>query len=361
MRLLIFVFLSYSFRIFSILNSSSNGLDIINYIYQFKVDSFLIIYVFSIYLYFSNKEKINNVDKVLSLFVIFGLINALFAICQRIFMFDFLHFIGLSDISSDNIPSLGIINGLVLQTQNGLFRSIGLMSTPMACAEFSLLSLFIYLYRYYNRSVKGTLIIFIYIVAIYFTGYKTVYLSTFAILISYLIPRYRTIITYSISFVYIIFGFLSVNTLFVYDFFKKISPLYAEYSIKLRYDYLMDVIKSLHDNIFITNFAFNGNYYELIPKAVPLDSMYIYYISNYGIIGGVVLFIAFCYIFILSKNLNIIIDGRKIPIGLYLILFLSINLFFNQPFINFPSGIHVVLLMVIAIIQKKNIKNCCNK
>lgn len=341
----------------SLLLSVGNGMELFNYIYQFKVDAFYVFVFIVLCSYFKSYGSEELIKGILRLFVFFGIVNSIMAIYQRLYFFDFLKIIGVEGVSADYIPALGKVDGLVLQTQGGLFRSIGTMSTPMACAEFSLISLFIYLYRYYNHSVKHVLYVAMFLFSIYVTGYKTVYLTTIAVLFAFSSKKYSAA-SYRISaLIIILFGFLSVNTLYIYNIFKDISPIYAEYSIKLRYDYVADIFSALSNNI--TNvtggmFAFNGNYLEIIPGAVPLDSMYIYYLSNYGFIGLLLLFFMCMFLYIKSKNINIYVSGKNIPVGLFFFLFFSSNLFFNQPFINFPSGFHALFLFIIAINQKKD-------
>lgn len=349
-----FISIFFIISLCSLFTSLSYSNLIYDYVYQYKIDLFYVIsiLVFSL-LFFNIKEQ--EVRTYLKIIVTFSLLNAIVAIAQRIFMFKFLGLVGFEDLDASNIPALGNVDGLVLQTQNGLFRSIGMMSTPMASAELSLIGLFIFLYYKFKLSVFHLFIVCVFIVSIYFTGYKTVYLSCFAIIVSFVIPWLRLSIIRAAGIVLFAFGFLSVNTSLIYNLTKNISPLYAEYSIRLRLEFVTNLFEQQLQNFPFGLYAQNGNYLRVTEGAVPLDSMYIYTLSNYGFIGLVLSFLLLLVLFINMKVINIYVNSRAIPVGQYVFIFFASNYFFNQPFVNFPSGWHALILLMLALMQGKKI------
>lgn len=227
----------------------------------------------------------------------------------------------------------------------------------MAGAELSLISLFLYAYLSNNKWLIKTGVSLVFLVAIYCTGYKTVYLTTAIFLVAYMIRAFETVIYKIGSVLLFLFGMLSVNTLLFYNVFKSLFPTYAEFSIRLRYDFVKDVVEQRSDNAFCffnCTYGFNGNYLEKAKGSVPLDSIYIYVLSNFGFISIAIMALLYIFTYIYASNYKIIIGEKTIPIGLYSLLFFSGNFFWNQPFINFPSGWHVLIIMCIAYVVYKN-------
>ncbi|GAC35956.1 hypothetical protein [Paraglaciecola psychrophila] len=253
------------------------------------------------------------------------------------------------------------LGGIVIQTQNGLFRSIGTFSTPMALAEFLAFCL-VFCAINIKKPVIKNLFVLICLVSIYFTSYKTTWTYLPALLFFIYMPtKSHRIFTNIYSISLLVFGFLSTHTYFMYDFFLDISPAYAEYSIRLRIEFVERIFYQMThftQYFFGAGYGFNGGLLEYLPGSVPLDSLYIYLLSNYGLISIFTLTLFFIVTICRMKNLkySVFNDG---DLGLfiiknYILIMLSANLFWNNPIVNYPSLFFPLVCYILLIKKRKH-------
>ena len=323
-------------------------------LYQSKIELFYLLTF--VYLLLSRYLR-NNFEEikrqVVSVLILFGVLNSILAIVQR---HAFSSFLGVLGYDFDGtIVAFGHINGLVIQTQNGLFRAIGSMSTPMASAEFSLLALFLFLFTRRKFRAVDIVLAATMIYAIYCTGYKTAFLSLAIVLLMCVVPRFGQVISKLGSVLLLIFGFLSVNTKLVYDVVYPISPSYAKYSISLREDFVRAVYGEFDSALCVVGClnGKHGNYFGDVVDGIPLDSIYIYIAANYGLIGLLICVILISYLFVSTSKIKLRTQGLSVPVGSYVLVVVCGNFFWNQPFVNFPSGWHLLVLFVLALHDRR--------
>lgn len=324
------------------------AIPVFNYVYELKIVGFYFLLLIALHFISQTKEStLRALELFKRLVILFFILNISAAIVQRVFFTYLLSQTGFDD--SSTLGSFGSQNNVVIQTQSGLFRTIGTFSSPMALAEFIVFSSF-----FMGFIVKSNIIRFIVtslcLITLYFTSYKTAYTYLPAVLLLTYLP-YKlvkpVILTYAVFL--LLFGFIALHTDWLYSFALKYNPTYAEFSIKLRQIFLDDIISQM-DNLvellFGAGYGVNGGLIGYLPGAVPLDSLYIWILSNYGFLG-VFLIIFFTVIFALTdstKKTEIQLKGYPTQNHLkyYLILVIAANFFWNNPLVNFPSLLYPI-------------------
>ncbi len=321
-----------------------NPLPIYNYLYEAKITFFYFILILMLFMLTrSNRNTVLALKLFVNVFLFFSIINIFFAYFQRIYFNDIINHFGFN--SFDDIrDTFASENDIVIQTQGGVFRAIGTFSTPTVLAEYLLFSGFFFALKFQHICIK--LIWFILCaIGVYCTSYKTslMYLPAVAMLV-FLPIAYVKIGTILYSIVLFVFGLISTQTYFIYDIVKDISPLYAEFSIRLRVKFSYDVysqMKNIWQFLFGVGYGYNGGFLGYFYGSVPLDSIYLWVLSNYGFIGvilalcGLILF--YCYR--PYKQLKIFDNDYAVLYLLkqYIFLMIIANFFWNNAFINFPS------------------------
>ncbi len=364
------ILFSFSFMLFTLLSILSTQqhqpIAAFFYIYQFKIEFFYILLILALISLTKTESATLTTyrafKKVIFLLVI---INIFSSITQHLFFDDLLHFLGYKgDVSGLR----GDFGGVVIQTQNGLFRSIGLFSTPMALAEFLAFALIFCSYNIKKPLLKAIFITTC-LLGIFFTSYKTTWTYLPALLFFIFTPtRLHRSFTSIYCIVLISFGFLATHTYYLYDLFLNVSPNYAEFSIRLRIEYIDKVIQQMEhftQYLFGSGYGFNGGLIEYLPGAVPLDSLYIYTLSNYGFAMVTVLlfYLLFtvCRISYLKYNVSTDKGVNLFVIKNYLLVVLSANLFWNNPIVNYPSLLFPIvcyfLLVKLRIYERNSLDN----
>lgn len=341
-----------------------NSLPIFNYIYEMKIFFFYFILFTSMTLLCSTyKSTEDNIKLATKVFLIFSIINVIFSIVQRYYFSDVIASFGFES-SVEARDSFGSENSIVIQTQNGLFRTIGTFSAPMVLAEYLMFSTFLFSLKAKDLMIK-IVWISLSILAIYFTSYKTVLMYLPAvILLSFLNTRYRKVTTASYCFFLLIFGFLATHTHIVYNVVYPFHQVYAEYSVRLRIEFLFDVFSQM-DNIwkllFGVGYGYNGGFLGYFEDSVPLDSIYIWMLSNYGFVGVIVflMLIVFLYNYkpfpATGEHEEIFYSCKD-----YIVLVVCANFFWNNIFINYPSFLFPLLFLILyynLIVQKNRLLN----
>lgn len=328
-----------------------NSLPPFNYLYEFKIVLFYFILILAINGLCNTEDAIiKNIKVAINIFAFFSFINIILSILQRHYFHDIIGVFGFNS-STDARDSFGSENNIVIQTQNGLFRSIGSFSAPMVLAEYLMFSAFFFsikMKRLYYKLAWFSLCS----IGVYYTSYKTVlmYLPAVAIMI-FANYKYMKLTTSMSGALLLGFGLLATHTDIIYNIANPISPLYAEYSILFRIEFLYKVFNQMNNAwqlIFGVGYGYNGGFLGYFEQSVPLDSIYIWLLSNYGLCG-VLLFIVFL-VFLYNYNpFNADNQAQRLfySCKYYLILVLCGNFFWNNLIINFPSLLFPVVFIVL--------------
>lgn len=152
--------------------------------------------------------------------------------------------------------------------------------------------------------------------------------------------------------------FVSYNTLIVYNFFKDIFPIAAERSIKPRIEQntaIYENMGSIYNFLFGNGYGKNGTFgldkTKYFADVLPLDSSYIYLLSNYGIlfvIAFVLFLVYFSVKYIRFDHFNMIF---------FLLYFLSIEFFVNNIFLNTPTIYILINLLILTFSLHRKYEN----
>lgn len=340
-----FFALSFILIVFSI---TKLDLELPYYIYRFKIEFYYFALIFFIFIMSSQRELIKDFDVMFSKAVLTILfISVFFSFVQRYGLSELVSGLGYGDVSDVR----GKTHNLVIQTQNGIMRSIGLFSSPMALAEFAGFAL-VFLYPVQKKIVNKLMIICCTLFLVYSSSYKTIMLiyPLLIVLVTAKQPVAR-VLALSGACVLLIFGYISTNTEIVYDLVKPISPIYAKYSVYLRFEETQLAYGQLVDasNWLLTDYyGYHGGFYQRLSETLTADSLYLYSITSYGFLGVFLIFIIFLFLLLKVFEPMVFSNRRLWILYAYLLIALSNNLFWNNPIVNFPSLFFPMLGLIAA-------------
>ncbi|BEM08382.1 hypothetical protein I5N09_06055 [Serratia marcescens] len=322
---------------------------------QFRVELFAIsaILIAALASMFSTEEKKNIVSVFIKFYIIFCSINALATIAE--FFSAELIFQVLGFNPGPMLTAFGKDNGLVLRTTDGYLRALGLLTTPFSLSEYLFFGLAL---ASFVSAKRRALFTFLMIAGILCSTSKTAFVMmviyVLYMIINRLVSNQRALrfITWITVVVSIVF-FLSVTNTFIYEVFSSKENTYAENSIFLRILYIEQVLDSAYSIYFGSGYAVNGSGMvgvEDNTTAIPLDSLYIYLLSNYGFVGVLVfVFGAFLLLVSLYKKTSTVL-----PHGVYLYWLISLltNFAYNNPFTNYPGYIFPIIITALLVSLK---------
>ena len=353
-KFLLTIFISIFFFLEIVYSSLILEIPLIVILYQLKSDLLLFVFFVQVYIFFFSlsKEQLKIFSKSIIKIVIFlGLFNAIAMILQTIFFEQFLNLIGL------DFGNWGTKVGLRIETVGeDILRPVGFQTGFIAASTVSLLSFFIMnentIYRIRSKFIKLILNI-IFIVSIFLSTYATAIIG----LVTYFIIKgiyfiklnklYKKYVIY--LFCVLLFGlfFYATHGLDIYEFVAEYYPDKAYSSILIRVLLYSDVINEWSNNILSlllgVGLGTNGTYgmekdlYGIL--SIPLDSTYIYMLSNYGIIG--VIF----YVFIMIYFILYFYNNDMLGINYFCIYILIIEFFFNNFMVDFPLNFIIMILI----------------
>jgi glycosyltransferase involved in cell wall biosynthesis len=347
---LFYVFYSFFFK----------GLPFIIIIYQLKLDMILVFFITSLLNLLNQLEKEKRAGlykRLVSLVIIFGVLNALIIILQYNFFNQFLNLINLE------YGNWGTSKGIKVITAGGEFRAIGLQNGFVQSGTLVFIA-FILLAETKKVLTKKlwfkTAALSILAIGIFFTTYKTAILGLllYGILkaIDHFIrsDRYKNILTIFTVFFVPLFMFLSTHFRLIYEFFHKIHPYFAERSILPRVEQHWSILSELFNGfsfIFGMGLGKNGtfglekNNYGVNSSAT--DSTYIYLMSNYGLICTII------FIFAISILLIYLTGYPKKSNAMFhlLVYSFSIEFFYNNGVVNFPANYIILTILLFGLLD----------
>jgi O-antigen ligase len=129
---------------------------------------------------------------------------------------------------------------------------------------------------------------------------------------------------------------------------------YAENSILLRTVNIEAVRADSGYSPFIgAGYAVNGNAVvgDDNTNSIPLDSMYIYMLSNYGNLG--IIFLVIVASLILGILYQRTRRGLNPSVYLYWMISLSMNFVYNNPLTNYPGYIFPIIISILLLSVRK--------
>ncbi|QGH59742.1 hypothetical protein [Serratia proteamaculans] len=342
------VMLSLSYVLISILN---NNFKIGNIVTQFRFELFtyssLLVAAFLVCL--EREHRMQLLSKIIKVYIVVTVINAIFAILESFFSGILYAVAGVNP--GLQFTQVGKDNGLILRSASGFFRAIGLFSGPFTLAEFLFFGLILSPFVSNKHRFKYIIIVTAGIVC---STSKTAMIMA-VIYFGYLFIRRFLPLKLSLASVAMVcivlltFFYITMTDLGVYKSLYSSDNNYAEQSILARILLIEDVRHSDTYSILTgAGYGLNGNAATGDIAAIPLDSIYIFLLSNYGGIG--------IFIFLLASSMILLRLYMKVCRGyffpgvfLYWMISISINFVYNNPITNYPGYIFSIIISALLL------------
>lgn len=342
------VMLSLSYVLISILN---NNFKIGNIVTQFRFELFtysaLLVAAFLVCL--EREHRMQLLFKIIKVYIVVTVINSIFAILESFFSGILYAVAGVNP--GLQFTQVGKDNGLILRSASGFFRAIGLFSGPFTLAEFLFFGLILSPFVSNKHRFKYIIIVTAGIVC---STSKTAMIMA-VIYFGYLFIRRFLPLKLSLASVAMVcivlltFFYITMTDLGVYKSLYSSDNNYAEQSILARILLIEDVRHSDTYSILTgAGYGLNGNAATGDIAAIPLDSIYIFLLSNYGGIG--------IFIFLLASSMILLRLYMKVCRGyffpgvfLYWMISISINFVYNNPITNYPGYIFSIIISALLL------------
>lgn len=338
--------------VFILLSMLSGRFDFFRAIVQFRLEllTFGSFFFAAVLLLFEYDERVEIVTKVIKYYIIFSVLNALFAVAESSLAGLLYAVIGFDP--GPQLTQFGKEYGLLLRTIQGQLRAFGLLTGPFSLSEYLFFALVLAPYVSVKHRKKYILLI---IVGIAFSTSKTAIIMAL-LYIMYLMSRRFFSQRFSLNTVTMVtmvlslFFYVTTTNYSIYEMIFPKENAYAENSILLRTVNIEAVrADSGYSPITGAGYAVNGNAVvgDDNTNSIPLDSMYIYMLSNYGNLGIIFLVI------VASVILGILYQrtrrGLNPSIYLYWMISLSMNFVYNNPLTNYPGYIFPIIISILLL------------
>lgn len=326
-------------------------------LYQTKLDLPFLLMIFItnvvIKVILKDKNRIKVIKRIANIFIKLVLINSIIIIFQSIFKEFY-----VEKLLKLHWGAWGIQYGLSIKTASGNLRCIGLLQNHVVSGDLMLIGIIVIIKcRKFLGLYKKKLIMYILLIgiALYFTTYKIAYLGFLFFIFLYFIEKkftiskiynnkYFILIIMYITGCVLVMQYLISNTIIFYSYIDNLFPKYAYNSIFKRIEYqnlIINNMNSIKTKLIGIGMGVNGIYgiskefIDMNITKIPLDSTYIYIISNYGFIMLVIFIILFItLIWKLYKYRSLDILGARYLINyLFVIQFLFNNIIISTPIV----------------------------
>lgn len=319
---------------------------------QFRLEllTFASFFCGAVLMLFSHEERLDILMKMVRLYIIFAVINALFAIAESTLAGALYSIIGYDP--GPSLTKFGKEYGLILRTIQGQFRAFGLQTGPFSLSEYLFFGLVLSPFVSLKNRRK---FIFLITLGIVCSTSKTAIVMAL-LYIMFLITRRFFSLRFSLNIVTLatfILGMFFYVTTTDYDVYQAIFPkenTYAENSILFRTLGIESVKASPDYSPYIgAGYAVNGNAVvgDDNSNSIPLDSMYIYMLSNYGNIG--IIFLCIVAAFVLGILYQKVMKGVLPSVYLYWMISLMMNFVYNNPLTNYPGYLFPIILSILIL------------
>lgn len=328
--------------------------------YQIKNDVVPFLFVFSLFLFLRTDEgKINFYHKLIRLIIITALINSFFIYIESFFSDVFMSYLNIEDLNNEGGKS-----GVRLDNSLWGLRAMGTMTSFINSGTLTFFGIVCVLESRQFKFTTKVLFLSILTSAMILTTYK----STMIALVFYFATKF----VYSVfkrvkgaKLIYPISGFLifcllafTFNSMSIYNLLS--TGAYKEVAYNSIYNRVIqheDIINEMESkNGFYTGVGVGTNGtmgpdQKLKVSSKPLDSTYIYIMSNYGFIGVIIYILVLMSVFIYLSTFNRRFDNIALVMVFYTF---SIEFFINNIFANFPCNIIFYSAVFMNMTLKKN-------
>ncbi|WP_226873046.1 hypothetical protein [Serratia marcescens] len=342
------VLLSLSYVLVSVLN---NNFKIGNVVTQFRFELFTYssLLVGALLVCLERDHRMQLLMRIIKIYIIVTVINSIFAILESVFSSLLYAVAGVNP--GLQFTQVGKDNGLILRSASGFFRAIGLFSGPFTLAEFLFFGLILSPFVSNKHRFKYIVIVTAGIVC---STSKTAMIMA-AIYFGYLFLRRFLPLKLSLAAVVsvcialLMFFYITMTDLGIYKSLYSSDNNYAEQSILARILLIEEVRNSDTYSIFTgAGYGVNGNAATGDDAAIPLDSIYIFLLSNYGGLGIFIFLLASSII--LLRLYNKVCRGYFFPgVFLYWMISISINFVYNNPITNYPGYIFSIIISALLL------------
>lgn len=328
--------------------------------YQLKFDVLPMLFLVAVLILLS-KQSLNDLEAlcrtIAKMMLFLGGVNAVAIILQQLFPDSFMGLLGLSS------GEWGSETGVRLNSTEGNIRAIGfqLAFTMSGVLMFFCLVVSVEVRKFFGGKRWPLLFSPLFLIAIICTTYKTAILAALVYiltkLIEFLFRKYSNIIIFFMGLIIFTFFCYSTHSYDIYEIVRKYNENAAYNSIYLRVWEHLKILSDLDSTakiLFGAGLGLNGTFgldkAEYGIQAIPIDSAYIYMVSNYGFIGFFTYLTLMVYLqFKLYRIKKFDVFGAR-----YFVFFtLTIELFYNLGLGNFPNNILLILFVAIPFVLHK--------
>jgi hypothetical protein len=272
-------------------------------------------------------------------------------------MSQWLNFLGGSQVQENSSSGIKIV------TNANILRAPGLLLGFVPSGVLMVFCIILLIESY--RAIKVNKILFtsalvLFLVGLAMSTYKTgfiglaIYLFIKGVLLFIHTKKYKQIFLHSVVGLIFLLSFLSTHFMIFYTIVNRFSPYYAYGSILLRIQQHIGILRSMNnplDLLFGVGMGVNGVYgIEKAPNTSALDSLYIYLMSNYGLLATIIITgIMFYLVYTFFKNKEYDFLGA----GYLIIYVLASEYFYNNIIANFPMNFVLMLIIVATIICRQ--------
>ncbi|MDW5501028.1 hypothetical protein R6Y99_14650 [Pseudomonas lundensis] len=342
--------------VFILLSMLSGRFDFFRAIVQFRLEllTFGAFFFAAVLLLFEYSERVEIVTKVIKYYIIFAVLNALFAVAESSMAGLLYAVVGFDP--GPQFTQFGKEYGLLLRTIQGQLRAFGLLTGPFSLSEYLFFALILVPFVSVKHRKKYIVLIML---GIAFSTSKTAIIMAL-LYIMYLMSRRFFSLRFSLNIVTMVtmvlslFFYVTTTNYSIYEMIFPKENSYAENSILLRTVNIEAVRADSGYSPFIgAGYAVNGNAVvgDDNTNSVPLDSMYIYMLSNYGNVGIVFLIIVATVVIGLLYQRTL--RGLNPGIYLYWMISLSMNFVYNNPLSNYPGYIFPIIITILLLSVRK--------
>jgi len=338
--------------VYVLLSMITGRFDFFRSIVQFRLEllTFGSFFFAAVLLLFEYNERVEIVNKIIKYYIFFAVLNALFAVAESSLAGLLYALIGFDP--GPQLTQFGKEYGLLLRTIQGQLRAFGLLTGPFSLSEYLFFALVLSPYVSEKNRKKYILLI---MVGIAFSTSKTAIIMAllyimFLMLRRFFSQRFSLNSVTMVTMVLSLFFYITTTNYSIYEMIFPKENAYAENSILLRTVNIEAVRADSEYSPFIgAGYAVNGNAVvgDDNTNSIPLDSMYIYMLSNYGNVGIILLVIVATIILgILYQRTRL---GLNPSVYLYWMISLSMNFVYNNPLTNYPGYIFAIIISILLL------------
>jgi len=325
-------------------------------LYQIKLDWVVLIFVIIFFFFIRRLNSVyifNLYIYTVKLIIIFGVLNALAAIVEFWNPNFFMEIVGITP------GDWGYNEGLRVITMLDFLRSPALLTGFVQAGSFILLSIYLTLFFPFIKGFLRLILFVVLTLGLICTTYKSGIVGLLMLMYIYItelvFSKFKSIFVNSVAIIIFVISLAGSFNEFLFRLFMNINEYIAYNSIYMRFYFTQEILHQMDSLLKIilgVGFGYNGTFGVYKPyEAIPLDSLFLYLLSNYGVLGLVIFLGIMLYAYIKIKNESIF-KG----VAYYLLYLSSIEFFFNNFLVNFPVNLLVFTLLSFALILSD--RNC---